>query len=127
MRIYTLMEIARFTSLRVQAAKAAGRGPGPEVSTGKLAASEMVRQIRDVGLEALGPPGQLMGDDTPLGGMLQHLALFSPPISIAGGSDPIQSNLIGDRLLVLPGEPRLDTAVPFAAPTVGQKPQLTPP
>src|SRR3546814_18153982 len=63
MRSYTLMEIARFTSLRVQAAKAAGRGPGPEVSTGKLAASEMVRQLRDVGLEALGPHGQLMGED----------------------------------------------------------------
>src|SRR3546814_4798991 len=83
MRIYTLMEIARFTSLRVQAAKAAGRGPGPEVSTGKLAASEMVRQLRHVGLEALGPHGQRMGDDTPLGGMLQQQALFSPAIPIA--------------------------------------------
>ena len=50
MRIYTLMEITRYTSLRVQAARAAGRGPGPEVSTGKLVASELVRQLRDVGL-----------------------------------------------------------------------------
>jgi alkylation response protein AidB-like acyl-CoA dehydrogenase len=119
MRIYTLMEIARFTSLRVQAAKAAGRGPGPEVSTGKLAASEMVRQLRDVGLEALGPHGQLMGDDTPMGGMLQQLALFSPAISIAGGSDQIQRNIIGERVLGLPGEPRVDKDVPFAALKVG--------
>ncbi|MFP5579967.1 MAG: acyl-CoA dehydrogenase family protein [Acidimicrobiia bacterium] len=119
MRIYTLMEIARFTSLRVQAAKAAGRGPGPEVSTGKLAASEMVRQLRDVGLEALGPHGQLMGDDTPLGGMLQQLALFSPAISIAGGSDQIQRNIIGERVLGLPGEPRVDKDVPFADLKVG--------
>ncbi|HEY9558533.1 MAG TPA: acyl-CoA dehydrogenase family protein [Acidimicrobiales bacterium] len=119
MRIYTLMEIARFTSLRVQAAKAAGRGPGPEVSTGKLAASEMVRQLRDVGLEALGPHGQLMGDDTPLGGMLQQLALFSPAISIAGGSDQIQRNIIGERVLGLPGEPRVDKDVPFAELKVG--------
>src|SRR3546814_9050221 len=51
MRIYTLMEIARFTSLRVQAAKAAGRGPGPEVSTGQLAAPETVRQIAAAGLQ----------------------------------------------------------------------------
>ena len=33
MKIYTLMEIARYTGLRVQAAMAAGKGPGPEVST----------------------------------------------------------------------------------------------
>ena len=51
MRVYSLMEIARFTSLRVQAAAAAGRGPGPEVSTGKLLASQLVTQLRDVGLD----------------------------------------------------------------------------
>jgi len=119
MRIYTLLEIARYTSLRVQAAKAAGRGPGPEVSTGKLVASELVRQWRDVGLEALGPYGQLIGDDTPLGGMLQQLALFSPAISIAGGSDQIQRNIIGERVLGLPGEPRVDKDVPFAELKVG--------
>jgi alkylation response protein AidB-like acyl-CoA dehydrogenase len=119
MRIYTLMELARYTSLRVQAAKAAGRGPGPEVSTGKLVASELVRQLRDVGLEALGPYGQLMGDETPLGGMLQQLALFSPAISIAGGSDQIQRNIIGERVLGLPGEPRIDKDVPFAELKVG--------
>jgi alkylation response protein AidB-like acyl-CoA dehydrogenase len=119
MRIYSLMEIARFTSLRVQAAKAAGRGPGPEVSTGKLLASDLVRQLRDVGLEALGPHGQLMGEDTPLGGLLQQLALFSPAISIAGGSDQIQPNIIGERVLGLPGEPRVDKGVPFSELKVG--------
>jgi len=119
MAIYSLMEIARYTSLRVQAAKAAGRGPGPEVSTGKLLASELVRQLRDVGLEALGPYGQLMGDDTPLGGMLQQLALFSPAISIAGGTDQIQRNIIGERVLGLPREPRVDKDVPFSELTVG--------
>jgi alkylation response protein AidB-like acyl-CoA dehydrogenase len=119
MRIYSLMEITRFTSLRVQAAKAAGRGPGPEVSTGQLMASELVRQLRDVGLGALGPHGQLMGAGTPLGGLLQQLALFSPAISIAGGSDEIQRNIIGERVLGLPREPRVDKDVPFAELKVG--------
>ena len=119
MRIYSLMEIARFTSLRVQAAAAAGRGPGPEVSTGKLLASQLVGQLRDVGLEALGPAGQLMGDEDPLGGLLQQLALFSPAISIAGGSDQIQRNIIGERVLGLPGEPRVDKDVPFSELAVG--------
>jgi alkylation response protein AidB-like acyl-CoA dehydrogenase len=119
MRVYSLMEIARYTSLRVQAAKAAGRGPGPEVSTGKLVASELVRQLRDIGLEALGPYGQLMGDDTPLGGMLQQLALFSPAISIAGGTDQVQRNIIGERVLGLPREPRVDKDIPFSELTIG--------
>ncbi|MDE0802858.1 MAG: acyl-CoA dehydrogenase family protein [Acidimicrobiales bacterium] len=119
MKIYSLMEIARFTSLRVQAAAAAGRGPGPEVSTGKLLASELVRALRDVGLGALGAHGQLMGEDTPLGGMLQQLALFSPAISIAGGSDQIQRNIIGERVLGLPREPRVDKDLPFADLKVG--------
>jgi alkylation response protein AidB-like acyl-CoA dehydrogenase len=119
MQIYSLMEIARFTSLRVQATAAAGRGPGPEVSTGKLLASKLVRALRDVGLEALGAHGQLMGEDTPLGGMLQQLALFSPAISIAGGSDQIQRDIIGERVLGLPREPRVDKDVPFADLKVG--------
>jgi alkylation response protein AidB-like acyl-CoA dehydrogenase len=119
MRAYTLLEIARFTGLRVQAAAAAGRGPGAEVSTGKLLASELVRLLRDVGLEALGADAMLAGEDAPLGGMLQQLALFSPAISIAGGSDQIQRNIIGERVLGLPPEPRVDKDIPFSELTVG--------
>jgi len=119
MQIFTLMEVARFTGLRTQAAVEAGRGPGPEVSTGKLMASKIVSGVRDVGLAALGADGQLMGKSTPLGGMLQQLALFSPAISIAGGSDQIQRNIIGERVLGLPREPRVDKDLPFSELTIG--------
>jgi hypothetical protein len=51
--------------------------------------------------------------------MLQQLTLFSPAISIAGGSDQIQRNIIGERVLGLPGEPRVDKDVPFAELKVG--------
>jgi len=119
MKLYTLMEIARFTSLRSQAAAAAGKAPGPEVSTGKLAASNIVRALRDTGLAIEGPAGMLMGKDAPLGGMLQFLALFSPAISIAGGTDQVQRNIIGERVLGLPSEPRLDKELPFNELKVG--------
>jgi alkylation response protein AidB-like acyl-CoA dehydrogenase len=121
-QIYTLLEIARFTGLRVQAAAARGDRPGPEVSTGKLAASHLVRALRDSGLRLEGAHGMLMGTDAPMGGMLQSLALFSPAISIAGGSDQVQRNIIGERVLGLPAEPRVDKDVPFRETKVGTQP-----
>ncbi len=118
-RIYTLMEIARYTGLRSKAASAAGRQPGPEVSTGKLMASNMVREIRDSGLRMMGAQGMLYGKDAPMGGMIQQLALFSPAISIAGGSDQVQRNIIGERVLGLPSEPRFDKELPYKDLKVG--------
>jgi len=115
MAVYAQLEIARFTGLRVQAALDSGKGPGPEVSTGKLVASEIVRRIRDTGLRGQGAHGMLNGRDAPHGGMLQALALFSPAISIAGGTDQIQRNIIGERVLDLPPEPRVDKDRPFSA------------
>jgi alkylation response protein AidB-like acyl-CoA dehydrogenase len=119
MQIYTLLEIARFTGLRAQAAAARGLRPGPEVSTGKLVASKIVKALRDTGLRIEGAHGMLHGSDAPMGGMLQFLALFSPAISIAGGTDEVQRNIIGERVLGLPAEPRPDKEVPFRELKVG--------
>ncbi len=119
MQLYTMMEIARYTGLRSQAAAARGQRPGPEVSTGKLMASNMVRHMRDVGLRIEGAQGMLHGKDAPLNGMMQFLALFCPAIAIAGGTDQIQRNIIGERVLGLPSEPRVDKELPFKDLKVG--------
>jgi len=119
MKAYTLLEIARFTGLRAQAAVARGGRPGPEMSTGKLMASHIVRTLRDTMLAITGAQGMLAGDDAPMGGMVQGLALFSPAISIAGGTDQVQRNIIGERVLGLPPEPRVDKDVPFRELKVG--------
>ena len=117
--LYTLLEISRYTGLRAQAAAARGERPGPEVSTGKLMASKIVRSMRDAILRIEGAHGMLHGSDAPLGGMAQYLALFSPAISIAGGSDEVQRNIIGERVLGLPGDVRVDKELPFKDLQVG--------
>jgi alkylation response protein AidB-like acyl-CoA dehydrogenase len=118
-RLYTHMEISRYTTLRSKAAAERGQAPGPEQSTGKLAMSHMMRMMRDFLLELMGPQGMLVGADAPMGGMFTWMALFSPAISIAGGTDEIQRNIIGERVLGLPPEPRADKDVPFRDLQVG--------
>jgi alkylation response protein AidB-like acyl-CoA dehydrogenase len=119
MRLHTLNEIARYTNLRMKAAKAAGKGPGPEANTAKLSMSRIMKLQRDLGLRILGAGGMLTGSDAPLNGMIVELAMFSCAVSIYGGSDEIQHNIIGERVLGLPKEPNNDKAVPFKDLKVG--------
>ena len=89
---------------RAAAARAGGQ-PGPEISTLKLLGTKTAREIRDVGLESMGAGGMLWGDDTPDGGQFMAYAMFTPALSIAGGTDEVQRNIIGERVLGLPREP----------------------
>ncbi len=119
--LHILNEVGRYTALRVKAAKASGRGPGPEANTAKLLMSRITRLSRDLGLEILGPNGMLTGSDTPGGGVAQEMALFAPAVSIYGGSDEVQKNIIGERILGLPKEPDADKTktLPFRELKVG--------
>jgi alkylation response protein AidB-like acyl-CoA dehydrogenase len=117
--LYTLTELGRITGLRVKASMAAGRGPGPEANTAKLAMSRICRVVRDLGPEILGPEAMLVGNDTTGGGVVQELMLFAPAPSIYGGTDEIQKNIIGERVLGLPKEPGPDKNTPFRELKVG--------
>ncbi|MFA5565990.1 MAG: acyl-CoA dehydrogenase family protein [Acidimicrobiia bacterium] len=117
--LYIFSEVQRFTALRSRAAIAAGRQPGPEVSIAKLAASEQVRRVRDLSMAILGPYGTLIGDDAPQDGVFQQITLSAHGSSIAGGTDEIQRNIIGERVLGLPKEPQVDRDVPFKELRVG--------
>jgi alkylation response protein AidB-like acyl-CoA dehydrogenase len=118
-QLYTLMEISRYTTLRSKAAAARGEAPGPEQSTGKLFVSNMMRLMRDFMFGLMGAQGMLSGKDAPMNGMFTWISLFSPAISIAGGTDEIQRNIIGERVLGLPPEPRADKDLPFRDLLVG--------
>ena len=118
-RIHSLIEIARYTDLRAKAAIERGGRPGPEVSIGKLAASQLLQTMRETLFRLCGPHATLWGDDAPFGGRVHEVGLSSYLISIGGGTDQIQRNIIGERVLGLPREPGADKDVPFRDLTVG--------
>ena len=106
MRLYSWNQIARFTALRAAAAAEAGKEPGPEGSLGKLASTRAMRAWRDLIFQALGPRSMLDGHDAALAGRLNRIGLSVSGLSIAGGTDEIQRNIVGERVLGLPREPR---------------------
>ncbi len=112
-QLYSWFEIARFSALRSAAAARSGRLPGPEVSLGKLSSARLMRAYRDFALHLLGPAGAQLGDDAPHAGLFARIALSVPGMSIAGGTDEIQRNIVAERVLGLPGEPRVDKDLPF--------------
>ena len=111
--LYAAQEVARFTAMRARAAAEAGRPPGAESSLGKLIATRNARLVRDIGPELLGAYGTLAGDDAPDGGATAATTLYTPCLSIMGGTDEIQKNIVGERVLGLPREPQVDRDVPF--------------
>ncbi len=120
MDLYIQQELGRFAGLRSAAAVRSGRRPSGDGSVRKLARSEIMRTARSVGEAALGPYGTLRNADEELGGgAIQQVALSSPSSSIAGGTDEIQHNIIGERVLGLPKDVQIDREIPFRELRVG--------
>ncbi len=126
-RLHTMGELGRFNNLRLKAAKQAGRDiPGmPNLS--KLAMSDLMRLTRDLGLRIVGPAGTLHAYEdedraaieeatgNPFLPMITFVALWAQGPSIYGGTDQIQRNIIGERVLGLPKEPNNDKTAPFSS------------
>jgi hypothetical protein len=61
----------------------------------------------------------LSGADAPYNGEFQTVGLGSPGVTIGAGTDEIQRNILGERVLGLPHEPEADRGVPFKDLAVG--------
>ena len=112
MRLYTHLRIEGFVNQRTAARRAAGEAPGPEASIGKLLWTEGMRLMSDVVSLVVGPA--LIADSGRWATYewSEHV-LGAPGYRIAGGTDEVQRNIIGERVLGLPGEPRVDRDVPW--------------
>jgi alkylation response protein AidB-like acyl-CoA dehydrogenase len=105
---YTQVELMRFSGLRTLAALAAGRQPGPEASVAKLFWSEYHKKLGELAMDIEGPDALLRpdGDDYPVTAW-QSVFLSSRAGTIYSGTSEIQRNIIGERALGLPKEPRV--------------------
>lgn len=111
-KLLMLAQCADWTASRARAAQEQGQPQGPEGSLGKLANSHVAKQALRVHTKTTGMEAMLAGDDSPLNGLIAEILLSVPAISIAGGTDEIQKNIIAERVLGMDKEPRLD-AGPF--------------
>jgi alkylation response protein AidB-like acyl-CoA dehydrogenase len=111
----------KYTSIRAITALSKGQDPGPENSVGKLVAASAMQDAAMFALDLEGQAGVVTGDDQPLAGVFQSVLLRSPGARIEGGSDQILRNIIGERVLGLPGDIRVDKDVAFKdIPTSGR-------
>ena len=111
--LWIRQRIQTYHGYRLQTALSQGRQPGPETSVMKLGAAEYLRRLGDAALAMLGPEGMLTDERAPAGVDWQARFLHAPSIRIAGGSNEVQHNIIGERVLGLPGDLRPDRQRPY--------------
>jgi alkylation response protein AidB-like acyl-CoA dehydrogenase len=95
----------------------AGRDPGPRGSVAKLAGAELGTFASLVAADVLGPAAAA-SDREDVREVLNAM-LSAPGSSIAGGTNEIQRNIIGERVLGLPKDPGVDRSTPFNQLRVG--------
>lgn len=125
-RLHILHRLGQMNTDRVKAAKASGKDIPGMANIAKLSMSDVMRLTRDLGLRLAGPAGTLHGytpeqtaalneaTGNPFLPMLTNQALYAQAPPIYGGTDQIQKNIIGERVLGLPKEPGDFKTTPFS-------------
>jgi alkylation response protein AidB-like acyl-CoA dehydrogenase len=120
MELWIDAEVLRLTNIRAAQLRLAGT-PGPEGSIGKIASARINQEITEFTVELLGAAGMLKPDGYPMArpeqamnwGDPQQTFLRARGNSIEGGTTEIAKNILGERVLGLPGDVRVDKNVPW--------------
>ncbi|HZI37714.1 MAG TPA: acyl-CoA dehydrogenase family protein, partial [Acidimicrobiia bacterium] len=120
MKLWVAAEVNRLTNMRAGQLARAGT-PGPEGSVGKLAFAELNQAISELCVDLMGAEGQLYTDyESPrresvgfFTGDPRYFFLRARANSIEGGTSEVLRNILGERVLGLPGEPRTDKDLPW--------------
>ena len=123
MKLWCDAEVLRLTNMRASQKARAGN-PGPEGSIAKLAFATLNKSVYEWCIDTLGAagivdydytfrrPSEALLDGAP--GSARKLFLRSRANSIEGGTSEIMRNILGERMLGLPGEPRVDRDLPWS-------------
>ena len=111
----------KFTGYRSMTALSKGTTPGPENSIGKLVGAPKNQEMASFCMDLMEMNGAIWDEDlSKEAGLVQMSYMGSPGLRIAGGTDEIMANIIAERVLGLPQEPRMDKGMPFTdVPTGG--------
>jgi acyl-CoA dehydrogenase len=104
--IYIHGQVARYTNLRAMEKIKAGQLPGPEMSIAKLSLTQNMQRVQRFVGDVLGP--HLVADSGEWGTFAwTEFVLGVPGMRVAGGTDEVMRNIVGERVLGLPKEPGL--------------------
>jgi alkylation response protein AidB-like acyl-CoA dehydrogenase len=104
----------KYTGYRSLTALSRGALPGPENSIGKLVGAPKMQAMASFLMDLLGASGAISDETLAVkAGIIQRSYMGAPGMRIAGGTDEIMANIIAERVLGLPQEPRLDKGIPF--------------
>lgn len=119
MQLWIRAETVRLTNIRAAEARRLG-DPGPEGSIGKLAISELNRDISALAVDLLGANGMLYPAGYPMerttraaADTVQGAFLRSRANTIEGGTSEVMRNILGERVLGLPADVRVDRDLPW--------------
>ncbi len=112
-QLYSEEVTKSLVSLQTRAAMKAGKTPGPGGSLGKLHGAKIARMSRSITMNLGGPAADAWDPSDEASKRYSQSTLRSYAANIAGGTDEIQKNIIGDRVLGLPRDISVDKNLAF--------------
>jgi alkylation response protein AidB-like acyl-CoA dehydrogenase len=118
MDVYINFQVSRYTNQRAMDRIKKGQLPGPEMSIAKLSLTNNLWRTANFVADVLGP--RITADTGEWGTYAWGSFLLGVPgMKVAGGTDEVMKNIVGERVLGLPKEPGIDTTSPFRDLKVG--------